>query len=383
MTALQIVLLSIAGAFAICSIVFMILFLIEITAKEKKQVEETEVKSIFSENYSKKESKVQTLDSMLEKLNKEAAEEVEKQPKVEPVELSQIEEVRPVEFKENAEVLEAVSEPLPEPVVLPVIPAKEEVKEEFAEESKVEEESEGTIIEEIEEDSPVEVAEEAKEDSPAEVAEEVKEDSPAEVVEEAKEETLAEEIVEAKEEVKEEIQEKVETEENKVEVEPVTVEVIEENGKAVETETISPEALLDYKSRLDKIIENRDKINKDLIKVEKSILNYERTKRRKLRNQKMLDRRASELTNLNLVMYSVTDIKNVDEDKKVKQEELTSHIAELKASIQDADEFLDSNKERNDHDVKMAKFLIQEKARYNEEISELQKLIARTEGTED
>ena len=28
----------------------------------------------------------------------------------------------------------------------------------------------------------------------------------------------------------------------------------------------------------------------------------------------MLDRRASELTNLNLVMYSVTDIKNVDED---------------------------------------------------------------------
>ena len=31
----------------------------------------------------------------------------------------------------------------------------------------------------------------------------------------------------------------------------------------------------------------------------------------------MLDRRASELTNLNLVMYSVTDIKNVDEEKKM------------------------------------------------------------------
>ena len=146
-------------------------------------------------------------------------------------------------------------------------------------------------------------------------------------------------------------------------------------------EPISPANLLDYKARLEKVIENRDKINKDLIKVEKSILNYERTKRRKARNQKMLDRRASELTNLNLVMYSVTDIKNVDEDKKVKQEELTSHIAELKASIQDAEEFLDSNKEKNDHDVKMAKFLIQEKARYNEEIAELEKLIAKTEGT--
>ena len=31
--------------------------------------------------------------------------------------------------------------------------------------------------------------------------------------------------------------------------------------------------------------------------------------------------------------------------------------------------------------VKMAKFLIQEKARYNEEIAELQKLISKTEGS--
>ena len=95
----------------------------------------------------------------------------------------------------------------------------------------------------------------------------------------------------------------------------------------------------------------------------------------------MLDRRASELTNLNLVMYSVTDIKNVDEDKKVKQEELTAHIAELKASIQDAEEFIDSNKEKNDHNVKMAKFLTGEKARYNEEIAEIEALIAKAEDT--
>ena len=88
---------------------------------------------------------------------------------------------------------------------------------------------------------------------------------------------------------------------------------------------------------------------------------------------------AGELTNLNLVMYSVTDIKNVDEDKKTKQEELTAHIAELKASIQDAEEYIDSNKEKNDHNVKMAKFLLQEKTRYNEEIAELQNLISKGE----
>ncbi|MBP3582107.1 MAG: hypothetical protein J6J33_05080, partial [Clostridia bacterium] len=126
-------------------------------------------------------------------------------------------------------------------------------------------------------------------------------------------------------------------------------------------------------------IANRDKIDRDLAKVQKAILKYERTKRRKNRNQKMLDRRAGELTNLNLVMYSVTDIKNVDEDKKAKQEELTAHIAELKASIQDADEYIESNKEKNDHNVKMAKFLLQEKSRYNEEIAELQALIKATE----
>ena len=66
---------------------------------------------------------------------------------------------------------------------------------------------------------------------------------------------------------------------------------------------------------------------------------------------------------------------NVDEDKKAKQEELTAHIAELKASIQDAEEYIESNKEKNDHNVKMAKFLLQEKTRYNEEIAELQNLI--------
>lgn len=311
MTTLQIVLLSIVGAFTIASIVFMIMFIVEISVRHEENKEEAEVKSIFSsENYvqeeNKEEPKEESVDSMLAKLEEQAG----------------VEE-KPVETAEE--------------------------KEEPVEEEKQEE----TEVQNAE-------AEETKE---------------VEEVEESQETESQEEVAETTEEVQdkaEEVQDtQVETQENE---ETVVVNDMPE-------EPISPANLLDYKARLEKVIENRDKINKDLIKVEKSILNYERTKRRKARNQKMLDRRASELTNLNLVMYSVTDIKNVDEDKKVKQEELTSHIAELKASIQDAEEFLDSNKEKNDHDVKMAKFLIQEKARYNEEIAELEKLIAKTEGT--
>lgn len=304
MTTLQIVLLSIAGAFTLASIVFMIMFIVEISVNPKEEEEEVEVKSIFSsEDYVKEEPKEESVDSMLAKLDEQAQEETEK-----PVEVE--------EPKEEEKVEEA-----------PIEEVKEEVVENEAETEEVKEES---------------------------IEEETKEEPVEETVEEKTEET-----VETVEEPAEE-----------------AVVVNETEG-----EQISAANLLDYKARLEKVIQNRDKINKDLIKVEKSILNYERTKRRKIRNQKMLDRRASELTNLNLIMYSVTDIKNVDEDKKVKQEELTSHIAELKASIQDAEEFLDSNKEKNDHDVKMAKFLIQEKTRYNEEIAELEKLIEKTEGT--
>ena len=74
-------------------------------------------------------------------------------------------------------------------------------------------------------------------------------------------------------------------------------------------------------------------------------------------------------------MYSVTDIKNVDEEKKAKQEDLTAHIAELKASIQDADEYLESNKDKNAHNISVANFLEQEQSRYAEEINELETLI--------
>ncbi len=319
MSTLNIVLLSVAGAFAIASIVFMVMFIIEITVSSKNDSDEVEVKSIFSsENYVKTEDDDAKIDSMLAKLDEQADEQSQEIESKEEV----VEESEPSVQEEVVEETKEIE--------------NEEVIEVVAEENVEKEEISGETEETIDESETIEKAEETSEN------------------------------------------ESVEGENEKVE------ESAEVDGVKVEEvigETISVESLPDYKARLDKIIENRDKINKDLIKVEKSILNYERTKRRKARNQKMLDRRASELTNLNLVMYSVTDIKNVDEDKKVKQEELTSHIAELKASIQDADEFLDSNKEKNEHDVKMAKFLIQEKARYNEEITELQKLISKTEGS--
>ncbi len=184
------------------------------------------------------------------------------------------------------------------------------------------------------------------------------------------------------------------------EVEPVQEEVAQEKVEEPVVEDVKPEEvdsvseidsvghgiiyngnIIDYKARLEKVIETRNKIERDLAKRQKSILKYERTKRRMNRNQKMLDRRAGELTNLNLLMYSVTDIKNVDEEKKAKQEDLTAHIAELKASIQDADEYIESNKGKNENDIKMAKYLLNEKNRYNEEIAELEELIKSIEGT--
>ncbi len=209
---------------------------------------------------------------------------------------------------------------------------------------------------------------------------EVVEEVPEEVV---KEEQPAEEpVVEAKAEpveevvdepaIQEETTEEVAKEEPEDEPKKNKTVVIKE----VTTETIGTD--FDYNVRLAKIVESKNKLESDIQKTKRAILKYERTERRRARNQKMLDRRAVELTNLNLLMYSVTDIKNVDADKKTKQEELTKHIAELKASIQDAEEFLAKNKEKYEHDKKMYAFYTKEETRYNDEIKELEILIKNT-----
>lgn len=216
----------------------------------------------------------------------------------------------------------------------------------------------------------------------------VEEKKPEPVVEVVEE--VSEPIVEEVEPVNEEIVEEVEVvEEAKpmveevVEVveEPQEVEVYEERQEPttiiinnIPAEKAGPE--FDYRIRLEKIKESQAKIDRDLEKTERAILKYERTIRRKERNQKMLDRRALELTNLNLLMYSVTDIKNVDEEKKTRQEELTAHISELKASIQDAENYLEANREKHDSNLKLQEYLSHEKTRYADEVRELEALIA-------
>lgn len=326
MTTLQIVLLSLAGVCVLASIVFMIMFIVEISV-ESKEEETVETPSVFINNnvVVNEEKESSSVSDMLANLDKQSKEDVESTEEAKE-ETAEVVEEEKNETVENTETVEET--PVEE---APVEEAKEEVKEESTEEVKTEEVKEETVEEKAAE-TPIE-----------EVAETIEGGD-----EDSSDDDNLDDILEFKSEPHEDI---------------------------------TAGSVIDYKARLEKIIANRDKIDRDLGKIQKSILKYERTKRRMNRNQKMLDRRAGELTNLNLVMYSVTDIKNVDEEKKAKQEELTAHIAELKASIQDADEFIESNKEKNDHNVKMAKFLLQEKSRYNEEIAELQELIRRSEDT--
>lgn len=190
--------------------------------------------------------------------------------------------------------------------------------------------------------------------------------------------TIKEEPVQ--EPVKEEKEEEVRVEEIKVEevkAEPVQAVVVEPVAQAEPADVVvqvAPE--FDYRIRLEKIKESQAKIDRDLDKTSRAILKYERTIRRMERNQKMLDRRALELTNLNLLMYSVTDIKNVDAEKKARQEELTAHIAELKASIQDAQDYIEANKEKYESNLKLKDYLTHEQTRYADEVKELEDLIA-------
>lgn len=196
-------------------------------------------------------------------------------------------------------------------------------------------------------------------------AEEVEEPVEEEIVEEV-EEVPAEEVEETVEEEQEEIEEVVEDVPEKEE--PVII------IKEIPAETVDK---FDYKTRLEKIKESQEKIERDLEKTKKAINKYERTERRRARNQKLLDKKATELTNINLVMYSVTDIKNVDQEKKAKQEELTAHISELKASIQDAEEDLAKNENKYQNNVKLLEYLKNEKHRYEEEVKELEKMLKK------
>lgn len=245
----------------------------------------------------------------------------------------------------------------------------------------------------------------AKLEEASKTKEEEKTEEPAQKEEKAEEPAQVEE---AKEEIKEEPKEPAqdnskvvinifgadvqkEPEDEEAEVTPVIVEETKEEKEEQPAEIVTvvdhAGAEFDYRIRLEKIKESQAKIDRDLDKTSRAILKYERTIRRMERNQKMLDRRALELTNLNLLMYSVTDIKNVDAEKKARQEELTSHIAELKASIQDAQEYIETNREKYESNLKLKDYLTHEQTRYADEVKELEALIAAgkffDDGTDD
>lgn len=227
--------------------------------------------------------------------------------------------------------------------------------------------------EELEEDKTEEIVEEEFV-FPA-VEEEVIEEVVEEPVEEAVEEVVEEPEAEVEDVVEEEIAEEVEDADDAI-IEESEVEEVVEKPVVIEAEVDK----FDYKTRLEKIKESQEKIERDLEKTQKAINRYERTERRRARNQKLLDKKATELTNINLVMYSVTDIKNVDQEKKAKQEELTAHIAELKASIQDAEEDLAKNESKYQNNVKLLSYLKNEKHRYEEEVKELEKMLKQASG---
>jgi len=134
---------------------------------------------------------------------------------------------------------------------------------------------------------------------------------------------------------------------------------------------------IDYETRLATIKENYAKIERDYNKNHNAVLKYERTQRRKIRNEKLLNKKATELTNLNLVLYNVKDLKSIDPEKKAKQEEIANHIAELKESIKTADKYIVDNATKYENAKKFDAFLEKEKQRYEIEIKELEDLIKK------
>lgn len=266
--------------------------------------------------------------------------EVEESPEVTEIDIDAMLAKLEENSAKNAPVVEAVEEtPADETALEPEVVAEETTTEEPVVEEQPAETAEEVAEEPVALKEAVTVEEQTTEDAP--VVETV-EETPAEVVTEEKEE------------------------------EPKTTVIIKKIVKE------GPE--FDYRVRLEKIKDSEEKLEKDLDKTLKAITKYERTERRLARNQKLLDRKAGELANLNLLMYNVTDIKNVDEEKKARQEELVAHISELKASIEDAEKYLSANAEKHANNIKLRDYLLGEQVRYKEELSELEVLIAQAEG---
>lgn len=201
-----------------------------------------------------------------------------------------------------------------------------------------------------------------------EAAEEQKTEAANESVEEEKVESVEEPIEEDKTETVEEV-EVVDAEPVVVEQEPeVEVKTVENTNKVIVVKELTREIINNVPVEEKKVEEVKpieidesakssiEMVEAELAKANREINKYERTQRRMARNQKLLDKKAEDLTKLNLVLYSVTDIKNIDAEKKQKQEDLVAHISELKASIKDAENYLEVNREKNENALKMRAF---------------------------
>jgi len=178
-----------------------------------------------------------------------------------------------------------------------------------------------------------------------------------------------------KEEVVEEAPAEVPAEVAPVEELPEIEELpaIEEAGE----EQAETEPELDYEARLAKAKDAFEKLEKDYQKNTKALNKYARTERKKAKNERLLNKKAAELASLNLSVYNVKELADVDPEKKAKQEELTTHVAELKAAIVEAEEYLENNREKHNQELKLNKYLEKEHARYEEEIRSLEEFLSK------
>lgn len=225
------------------------------------------------------------------------------------------------------------------------------------------------------------VAEKEEEEKKDEI-EEIDLDEMLATLEKRAQESEKEEAEEVVEPVVEEVVEETAEEEKEEEEKPQTVApvVIVMNQGAKEEPVVEDEKQdLNYEERLAQAREAFAKIEKDYGKNTKALNKYKRTERKKARNEKLLNKKAAELASLNLSIYNVKDLKDIDPDKKAKQEELTTHVAELKASILEAEEYLEANKEKHAHDVKLNAYLEKEHARYEEEIKSLEEFLKKND----
>ncbi|MBQ7579194.1 MAG: hypothetical protein IJT25_01535 [Clostridia bacterium] len=357
MKTLALVLIIIGIVAVVC---FSIAFFVELAkSQENKEVKEeadNDNASMASENeveeeVEKTEANEFDLDAMLAKLEASAQEETAQSS--EEVQEGTVEEVS------SEEVQEVSNEEVPtEEVQAETQPVEETVNETSAEEAI---------------EAPVE-EEKAEETVEVPVEEEKTEQTVETPVEEAQEEPSQEEVSEVTEETSDDS-----SNSKVIVIREHTTEVINNaQTPAVQEEAVEVnQEVVDLTTRLESVRASQAKVDNDLTKATREINKYERTERRMARNQKLLDKKAEDLTKLNLVLYSVTDIKNIDNDKKQKQEELVTHINELKTSIKDAQTYLDTNREKYENSQKMKEFFEGEKARLDADEKEILSLMGQ------